>query len=165
VRALRGGAVGGGCSIRIDRPLPHYAIVVEHLLRLVSPVIGLAAGCFLFCTRDAYQAAGGFNEALYWGEEVDFGQRLKRQGRFVILREFAITSGRKLRAHTALELLRVGARLTISGQQSRRRSEALEYWYGPREALPSIQDAKVSPGTDAATCLATSPPKSRRLSS
>jgi hypothetical protein len=109
---------------------------MERLLRLVSPAIGLAAGCFLFCTRDAYQAAGGFNEALYWGEEVDFGQQLKRQGRFVILREFATTSGRKLRAHTALELLRVGARLSLGGPQSRRRSEALKYWYGPREALP-----------------------------
>jgi GT2 family glycosyltransferase len=53
----------------------------------------LAAACFLFCIRDAYQAAGGFNEAMHWGEEVDFGQRLKRPSRFVILREFVITSG------------------------------------------------------------------------
>jgi glycosyltransferase involved in cell wall biosynthesis len=136
VRALRRGAVGGGCSVRFDGPVPFYAAVLERVLPLVQQAIGLAGGCFLFCTRRAYLAAGGFDEALYVAEEVAFGQRLKRQGRFVILREYVITSARKLRVRTALDLLRLGARLARGGPQSLRRREGLEYWYGPREASP-----------------------------
>jgi glycosyltransferase involved in cell wall biosynthesis len=133
VRALRGGAVGGGCTIRLDGNVPAYALVLEGLLPLVSPVIALVPGCFLFCTRRAFFAADGFNEALYAAEEIGFVQRLKRQGRFVILHEWAITSGRKLRTHTARDLLRILARLVLGGPQSLRQREGLELWYGPRE--------------------------------
>jgi GT2 family glycosyltransferase len=136
VRALRGGAVGGGCTVRIDGRLPPYAVVLDRLLGPVAQLIGLAGGCFLFCTRRAYLAAGGFDEALYVAEEVFFGRRLKRQGRFVILRESVLTSGRKLRAHGALDLLRVGARLALGGRPALGRREGLELWYGPRQALP-----------------------------
>jgi glycosyltransferase involved in cell wall biosynthesis len=123
VRALRRGAAGGGCLARFDGPVPLYAAVLE---RAVLPLLGVAPGCFLFCTRRAYLAAGGFDEALPWSEEVAFARRLKRRGRFVLLREYVFTSGRKLRAHSALGLLRVGARLALG------RPEGLEYWYGPR---------------------------------
>jgi glycosyltransferase involved in cell wall biosynthesis len=136
VRALRRGAVGGGCAVRFDGHVPPYAAVLERLLPPLLHALGMAPGCFLFCTRQAYLTAGGFDEALYVTEEVGFGQRLKRQGRFVMLREFVITSGRKLRAHTALGLFRVGARLALGGPQALRRREGLEYWYGPRQALP-----------------------------
>jgi hypothetical protein len=136
VRALRRGAVGGGCCVRFDGRVPFYAAVLERVLPLVLRPFRLAPGCFLFCTRRAYLSAGGFDEALYVTEEVAFGQRLKRQGRFVVLREFVITSARKLRARTALDLLRIGARLARGGPEALRRREGLEYWYGPREAPP-----------------------------
>jgi glycosyltransferase involved in cell wall biosynthesis len=127
VRALRGGAVGGGAAVRFDGPVPLYAAVLERVvLPLLLPLLKMAPGCFLFCTRRAYLAAGGFDETLAWSEEVAFANRLKRRGRFVMLREHVITSARKLRAHSALELLRVGVRL------SRGQREALDYWYGPR---------------------------------
>jgi len=133
LRAMRDGAAGGGCSVRFDGDMPTYALVVEHLLPPILRTLGVAAGCFLFCTRQAFIAVGGFDETLFWGEEVALSRLLKRQGQFVILREFVITSGRKLRAHSALQLLRVGARLALSRQQSPRRREVLEYCYGPRK--------------------------------
>jgi glycosyltransferase involved in cell wall biosynthesis len=136
VRALRGGAVGGGCTVRIDGRLPPYAVVLDRLLGPVAQVIGLAGGCFLFCTRRAYRAAGGFDEAVYVAEEIFFSRQLKRRGRFVILRESVLTSGRKLRAHGALDLLRIGVRLTLGGRRALGRREGLELWYGPRQALP-----------------------------
>jgi glycosyltransferase involved in cell wall biosynthesis len=135
IDAVRHGAVGGGASVRFDAgPLPFYARVLEFLLPPVLRILRLAPGCFIFCTRQAYLAAGGFDEALYVTEEVGFAQRLKRQGRFVILREFVATSARKLRARSAFQLLWVGLRLAIGGGNSLRRRDGLEYWYGPREA-------------------------------
>ena len=81
------------------------------MLPILLPLLRMAPGCFLFCTRRAYLAAGGFDETLAWSEEVSFAKRLKRQGRFVLLREAVITSGRKVRAYGALEMLGVGVRL------------------------------------------------------
>jgi glycosyltransferase involved in cell wall biosynthesis len=127
IGAVRGGAVGGGSAVRFDGPVPLYASILERVvLPILLPLLKMAPGCFLFCTRRAYLAAGGFDERLFWSEEVAFANRLKRRGRFVILRDFVITSGRKLRSHSALDLLRVGARLAL-GQRG-----ALDYWYGPR---------------------------------
>jgi glycosyltransferase involved in cell wall biosynthesis len=126
IRALRRGAVGGGSAVRFDGRVPLYAAILERVvLAVLLPLLNMAPGCFLFCTRRAYLAAGGFDEALFWAEEVAFARRLKRQGRFVILRDFVITSGRKLRAYSALGLLRVGIDLAF-GQRA-----GLDYWYGP----------------------------------
>jgi len=132
VRALRAGAVGGGAAVRFDGPVPLYATILERVvLPVLLPLLKMAPGCFLFCTRRAYLRAGGFDESLAWSEEVAFSRRLQRQGRFVMLREFVITSGRKVRAHSAWEMLRVGARL------ARGQREGLDYWYGSRRAVAS----------------------------
>jgi glycosyltransferase involved in cell wall biosynthesis len=151
--ALRGGAVGGGSAVRFDGPVPLYAAILERaVLPVLLPLLKMAPGCFLFCTRRAYLAAGGFDEGLFWSEEVAFGNRLKRQGRFVILREFVITSGRKVRAHSALGLLRVAARLAFG------RRAGLDYWYGPR-----VGTATQAPAT-AARCASCASPPSRSAS-
>ena len=134
LRALRGGAAGGGCTVRLDGRLPFYAVILMRLLPPLLRFFGLAPGCFLFCTRRAYFAVGGFDESFFAGEEVAFSQRLRRQGRVVILREEVISSGRKLRTRTALQFLGVAARLALRGPKSLRRREGLDFWYGPREA-------------------------------
>jgi hypothetical protein len=53
-------------------------------------------GCFLFCTAEAYGAAGGFSENLYAGEDIAFTRALKKVGRFVVPKPKVVTSGRKL---------------------------------------------------------------------
>jgi len=127
VKALRRGASGGGAVARFDRPVPLYAALLEQVvLPILLPLLRMAPGCFLFCTQRAYCAAGGFDETLSWSEEVAFGNRLKQQGRFVLLREVVITSARKLRVRSALELLGVGLKL------ARGQREGLAYWYGAR---------------------------------
>jgi len=77
LRVLHGGAVRGGCSVRIDGRLPLYALLLERLPQEASPWIGLAGGCFLFCKRQAYLREGGFNETLARrskvAQEVEFG--------------------------------------------------------------------------------------------
>ena len=62
---------------------------------------------------------------------------LRRRGRFVVLRESVTTSGRKLRAHSAREILGLLARLARVGPRALRRREGLEVWYGERRRDPA----------------------------
>lgn len=136
VAAMRGGAVGGGCATRFDGRIPLYA---RFLLATAVPVyrmMGFAAGCFLFCTRTAFDAVGGFDETMFGAEEAAMSRSLARHGRFVVLREYVTTSGRKLRAYSARELLGPLARLALSGAKSVRRREGLDMWYGERRPDP-----------------------------
>jgi glycosyltransferase involved in cell wall biosynthesis len=130
--ALRRGAIGGGACVRFDGDVPTYGFVLERLLRLVSPYVSLAPGCFLYCWRSAFDQAGGFDERVYWSEEVWFARRLRGMGRFVVLREWVITSGRKVRVHSALEMLGLGAWLAWRGSAAL--GERHHFWYGPRGA-------------------------------
>jgi len=87
LEGLRAGAVGGGARVTFHQAVPPW---VRVFMAVFTPLyFGLgrwAAGCFVFCTRAAFEAAGGFDEGTYAGEEIHFSRALKRQGRFVILR-------------------------------------------------------------------------------
>jgi glycosyltransferase involved in cell wall biosynthesis len=137
VRAMREGAVGGGCAFRFDGRVPIYGRLMQAIVGPLYRMLGLASGCFLFCTRAAFDAVGGFDETLFGGEEASMSRRLGRQGRFVVLRETVITSGRKLRAHSAREVLGLLVRLALAGPGAVRRREGLELWYGERRADPA----------------------------
>jgi glycosyltransferase involved in cell wall biosynthesis len=136
VRAMREGAVGGGAAVRFDGQLPFWGKVTAALFIPLYRLAGLAAGCFLFCTRDAFEAVGGFNKDLFAAEEVVMTRALRRQGRFVLLHESVTTSGRKLRAYSARELLGILARLAVAGPKALGRREGLELWYGDRRKDP-----------------------------
>lgn len=134
VAAMRGGAVGGGCAFRFDDPVPIHGRVLAAVAVVVYRAIGLASGCFLFCTREAFGAVGGFDEALFGAEEMAMSQALRRHGRFVILREFVITSGRKLRAYSGRELFSILVRMALAGPKGVRQRK--DIWYGERRADP-----------------------------
>jgi glycosyltransferase involved in cell wall biosynthesis len=136
VEAMRKGAVGGGCAFRFDGRLPLYGHIMAAVALPLYRALRLASGCFLFCTREAFWAAGGFDEGLFGAEEAVLSRRLHRQGRFVVLRESVTTSGRKLRAHSAREVLGLLARLALAGPKAVRKREGLELWYGERRADP-----------------------------
>lgn len=137
IAAMRGGAVGGGCAIRFDGPLPLYGRVLAAVAVPLYRVVRLASGCFLFCTREAFRAAGGFDETLFGAEEAAMSQAMRRQGRFVILRESVTTSGRKLRAYSGREFLILMARLLLGGPKGVRRRDGLDVWYGERRPDPA----------------------------
>jgi glycosyltransferase involved in cell wall biosynthesis len=139
VQAMRAGAVGGGCAFRFDRPLPLYGRVMEALAVPLYRALGLASGCFLFCTRAAFLAVGGFDERLFGAEEAAMSRALARRGRFVVLRESVTTSGRKLRAHSAREICGLLAHLAVGGPQALRRREGLGVWYGDRRPDPNVR--------------------------
>jgi len=142
VDTLSKGAVGGGCAFTFDGKLPLYGRILSAVALPLYRAAGLASGCFVFCTRDAFRAVGGFDEKLFAGEEAALSLALRRQGRFIILRETVLTSGRKFRAHSAREILGMMARLALAGPKSLRHRKGLDVWYGERRADPT------APGQD-----------------
>ena len=101
---LDAGAAGGGASLRLEGDIPWHGRLLLVLVRASMRLGSLAAGCYLFCTRAAFEAAGGFDERLFATEEIALSRALARQGRVVILRETVVSSGRKLRTHTGWEI-------------------------------------------------------------
>jgi glycosyltransferase involved in cell wall biosynthesis len=130
--ALRAGAVGGGCVFRFDCPLPFWVKIMLPIGIIACRLLKIVGGCFLFCTRSAFEAIGGFDEHYFAGEEIDLVRRLKRQGRFVVPWEYVITSGRKLSQVTAWTAIRLLSRFVVSGFRPFCSREGLEIWYGER---------------------------------
>src|SRR5699024_7916112 len=95
-------------------------------------LFGVTPGCFLFCTREAFDAAGGFDERLYVTEDVRFGRTLARFGRVAILREAVLTSARKMRTYSLAEKIRFTLRFLRSPSRVSRDRSRLDLWYGPR---------------------------------
>jgi glycosyltransferase involved in cell wall biosynthesis len=141
VEAVGRGAVGGGCAVRFEGPVPIYARALVPVLSWLYGLTGMAAGCFLFCTRAAFDAVGGFDETLFVSEECRLSLTLKSQGRFVVLRQHVVTSARKLRMYSAREVLASLFHLGLGGRAALRRrgSKGMELWYGPRRADPAQQ--------------------------
>lgn len=97
-----GRCAGGGAQIAFDVSLNAAARAGLALWNRLSAWRQLAAGCFVYCRREAYLAAGGFSEAVYASEEIWFSRRIRHWGRkqgqgFCIIAEpRAVSSGRKL---------------------------------------------------------------------
>ncbi|MEM6798613.1 MAG: glycosyltransferase [Planctomycetota bacterium] len=132
VAALRGGAVGGGARLEFEGTAPLVPRVLAAIFLPIYFGLRLAAGCFVFCTREAFDEAGGFDPELYASEEVTFSNELKKRGRFVILRNRVVTSGRKLRSHSVREMIAPLGAMMLRGRKTFDRREGLDLWYGAR---------------------------------
>lgn len=130
VREMQSGAVGGGASPGFDPDTPRWAHFTIDFTVWFMRTAGWAAGCFLFARRDAFEAAGGFDERYFASEEIHLSRALKRLGRFVILRERVVTSGRKAHAFPAAHALWLAIRMLKPGALKRR--EQLDFWYSKR---------------------------------
>ena len=138
VDAMTRGAVGGGCAVAFDGRVPRYAQIIHPFLIQAFRVAGLACGCFLFCRRQAFEAVDGFDETLFASEEIAMSRALKREGRFVVLRETVISSGRKLRMYSGREVLRLFGSILLAGPKALKSRDALEVWYGGRREDPKL---------------------------
>jgi glycosyltransferase involved in cell wall biosynthesis len=147
VAATATGAIGGGAMVRFDHPQPVWARLMMPMLTRAYAMMKLAAGCFVFATRDAFDATGGFDVELFAGEEVELSRAIKRyasaiqrwQGhpaRFVVVSAYVETSARKLRLFSGLRLLGELLRFVILGRRGVRRRDNLSLWYGPRVPDP-----------------------------
>lgn len=131
MHALASGAVGGGAGVRFEEAVPWWATAMLHVVMGTMRLARWAAGSFFFCTRAAFDAAGGFDERFYASEEIATSRRLKKHGRFVVLRETLATSPRKVRGRSFLQLWWMMTRLAFTPGGLRKR-EALDFWYRDR---------------------------------
>jgi glycosyltransferase involved in cell wall biosynthesis len=133
-RVMATAASGGGAAARFDEPTPGWVRLVLPFVMWVFRRMRLTGGCFLFCSRAAFEAVGGFDETLFAAEEIQLCRALRRQGDFVILRESVLTSGRKMRTYTAWEIVKSMSRVALAGRAGLRDRSRLDIWYAPRRA-------------------------------
>lgn len=133
--ALAAGGAGGGARVITDGLVPLWGrIFVRVFSAFYFTIANLGAGAFLFTSRKNFDRAGGFDEQLFAGEEIYFSQALKKLGRFRLLTEPVVTSGRKLRMHSARKILGLSVGIVLRGKQGVRSRDKLDLWYdGKRE--------------------------------
>ena len=133
--ALKEGYTGGGARVVPEDPVPLWGrLFVRAFSVFHFTLLKMGAGAFLFTTRETFRAIGGFDPQVFAGEEIYFTLALKKLGRFKLLREPVVTSGRKLRMHSAAFILKRTFSLIVGGKRGVLSREKLDLWYdGKRE--------------------------------
>ena len=135
--AASGQIVGGGCIVGLDE-MPFSARALLGLWNVMSRCLKWAAGSFIFCSLEAFQAIDGFCLDFYAAEEIDISKRLKRYGkpygkRFVILtRSPHVSSARKMHLYSGREQVAHLLRCLFSMRRTVRNRERLDFFYDGR---------------------------------
>jgi glycosyltransferase involved in cell wall biosynthesis len=145
---LAAGCAGGGARVTTDGFVPLWGRVFIRVFSVFYfTAANLGAGAFLFTTRENFDRAGGFDEELFAGEEIYFSQALKKLGRFRVLADPVVTSGRKLRMHSARRILGLSVGIVLRGKQGVRSRDKLDLWYdGKRETKARSAVSRNRPG-------------------
>lgn len=116
-----GSVVGGGSTIVTDKPVSTAALRGINFWNYLSKNLKLAAGCFVYCRRDAFDQVGGFSERVYAGEEIFLSRQLKRWARrnamtFDIVSSNPVTtSSRKLQWYSSYQIIQQMLLMLIPG--------------------------------------------------
>ncbi len=138
ITALEAGYAGGSARVAIDGIVPLWGRVLLRAFTVLYFGLNLGAGAFLFTTRRNFKETGGFDEQYFVGEEVYFSLAMRKLGRFKVLREPIVTSGRKLRMYPARQFLRDFFGVVVAGPRGARSRAKLRLWYdGKREKHPA----------------------------
>lgn len=142
--ALSAGAAGGGADVIFEERVPwRIRAALAVFTHIYGRLLRWAAGCFFFARKDAFEAAGRFDETLFATEEIPLSIALKKQGRFVVLREPVATSARKLRMYSSWRIVPLLARMAVQGPAFFRQRKGLEWWYeGRREESSQKTDVR-----------------------
>ena len=132
-----GRCVAGGCTVRMDER-HFWADLGTGLWNVISRTRKWVAGSFIFCEAAAFREVGGFNLELFASEELDLSKKLnklaRRQGKKVVIlhRHPLLTSARKVRLYSRLDLLRFFRKAIFSPRQTVTSREACSPWYDGR---------------------------------
>jgi glycosyltransferase involved in cell wall biosynthesis len=112
-RLSSGQVCGGGATVAMEGVGPGLPSRMVSLWNALSRARHLAAGSFVFVLREAFDAVGGFSEAVYASEEIWLSRAVRRWGRprglrfEIIASPPVITSGRKAQWYPTPVLLSV----------------------------------------------------------
>ena len=132
-----GRCIGGGSTVGFDHPDAAVALL-GSTWNGISRVMRWMAGSFIFCNAAVFREIGGFSQALYAAEEIDFSRRLKRAARrrgqrvVILHRHPLLTSARKAQLYTTREALRFMGRTIVSRGRTLRSAEECFSWYDGR---------------------------------
>lgn len=127
--ALRGGAVAGGAPGRLPEGEPLWIRAAWAPFQWGMILLRMPGGAYMFMTRAAFDAAGGFDERYFASEEIHFARALKRVGPFRMLRRPVITSARKFRLLGFRGMMREWVRLALRGPAALKDRKHLGLWY------------------------------------
>lgn len=143
-RLIRGalateGVVGGAFRLRFDRA--HPALDLLSWMSALTLTTSFLGDQCLFCTRAAYDAAGGFQpEPLF--EDVDLARRLARVGRLVRIRQAVTTSARRFTNNGPLRQLVTNAILLIAYHAGVNPARLSSVYEPAVSALPVVAPAR-----------------------
>ena len=129
---------GGGVLVGADKPIRPFARKALNLWNWISKKFGFAAGCFIYCLREGFEAIGGFSEKVYAGEEIRFSHHLQSWGKKrgmafqIISAPPVITSSRKLEWFSPLQLVLPVLVLTIFPFTLRFRLLCSHWYFRPK---------------------------------
>jgi glycosyltransferase involved in cell wall biosynthesis len=141
-RLAGGMCCGGGAGVVFDRP----TAIAERGVRLwarISRRFHLAAGSFVFCLREGFDAVGGFNESVYAGEEIWLSRAMGRWGKargmsFEVLGDApVVTSARKLEWHSQFYILGYTFLMMLFPFMTRYRALCAPWYRRPDHAQPA----------------------------
>jgi glycosyltransferase involved in cell wall biosynthesis len=156
LRSMDKGAAGGGALARFDGAVPLYAQLLLWWCGLFMRLAGITGGAFMFCTRGAFHAVGGFDERLFGGEDAAMALALKREGRFVVLWKRVLTSGRRMQGFRGPQMVAALFRMAFRPGMLRRRSSVDKVWYNSnREEGETIRASFAIHATNAILLLLT----------
>ncbi len=128
-----GNVIGGGSIVKFDRELKGIAKLTLSLWNWWSVKSRSAAGCYLYCTREAFETVGGFDEKQYAAEELYLSKKLRklataRDQQFLIHTEAPIvSSARKIDWYTTRQMFEQVLKLLIPGATKSR--DKCTVWY------------------------------------
>lgn len=102
---------GGGAKVIYEGDIPTIVRGVTGLWNFFSDKFGMAAGCFIYCLKEAFEAVGGFSQNVYASEEIWFSWKLRTWGKprhmdfRIISSPPLLTSSRKLKWFSLLQIL------------------------------------------------------------
>ncbi len=105
-----GTCCGGGAEVSYEGDIPRIARIGTGFWNDLSHRFRMAAGCFVFCRKDGFEAVGGFSQTVYASEEIWFSWKLLRWGKprglsfRIIDHPPVITSSRKLRWYSLFQI-------------------------------------------------------------
>ncbi|MEP6686392.1 MAG: glycosyltransferase [Verrucomicrobiota bacterium] len=136
--AIEAGYAGGGARVKAEGPIPLWGRIFIRVFCAIYFAANLGAGAFLFTTRQNFLATGGFDEQFFAGEEIYFTMALKKLGRFKLLHEPIVTSGRKLRLYSGRAILAQSLSIVLGGSRAARSRERLHLWYDGKREKPLV---------------------------